>query len=211
MLISAARRTAVLALATASVLAVWCTSALASYTVPGAVQDPVKGTLLPATGTITAQYPQDTGQYPNGLTTNITATQLGSAWYNGVNNVFTQHYSLFFYGADGRIAGDEQVITNPAGTYTFNDTAGTLTVRVPLPASLVVSTQDPDSGWLGGPAQTITVTSGAITWTIIYKADTAAQRKTLISNHKACDSAAARNRQYDRAMAITNTILALGG
>jgi hypothetical protein len=209
MLISAARRTVVLALATAGVLAVWCTSALASVTVPGSQPYPgTKAVWLPVTGTITAQSP---GQ----SVTDIAATQFGysaqALWYNGVNNVFTQNYSPFFTGADGRIVGADQVAANPEGTYTFNDTAGTLTVRVQLPATLVVDTQDPDTGWLGGPAQTVTITSGAITWTVIYKADTAAQRKTLISNHKACDLAAARNRQLDRANAITNTILTLGG
>lgn len=197
-------RAATVSAAVAGVLAVWCAAALASYTVPGSIPSTDGVTWLPVTGSITVDA-------PGGTTTGIAKAELGSQSYNGVNNVFTQHYWLFFYGADGRIAGGEQVVTGPVGTYTFNDTAGTLTVRVQLPPSLVVDTLDPDTGWLTGPGQVVDVTSGSGTWTVIYQADTSAQRKTLISNHKACDQAAARNRQFDRANAINNTILALVG
>lgn len=202
MLISAARRTAVLALASAAALAVWAGAAFASFTVPGSIPSTDGITRLPVTGTLAVM--------PGGTPTDIVQTELGSAWYTGVNNVFQLHWWLFFTGADGRIAGAELVAPG-CGTYVFNDTAGTLTVHVVLAPSLVVDTQDPDTGWLGGPNQQVTVTSGAGTWDIVYRADTAAQKKSLISAHKSADTAAARNRQLDRANALTNLILALQG
>lgn len=197
------RLTTTVAVATA-LLAAWVSAASAHViapcvSVPGTT--PASGTAvyLPATGTCTTA---------TGATSAVRTVLLGAGVlkYTGDGTLMLT-YPLVIVCADGT-QGIATIVQPGAGTYAFNDTTGTLTVRATVPVEIDAPTTDPDSGEYNGLSVHVSLASGAGVYPITYAASDSAEVKAVTSAHRTVDRV--KTTTYDRALVLSLLVDNLG-